>query len=301
MYLMKTMVSVLLSTAFLVPLFAMQRPEIAPVSININEIENQSTKNVKVVGSRGIPQWDIAPGSEKSSYFKQLNISLDSSRPDLTIISHLGQIRLGLMGNNLQLTSPKGTVPLSSALYRNSKIVVRPNGFIELISSNPAPQQIISVDRPVAPISKLAAAPASKAVYKVYKSLADFILDDNPHQLTKEESTIVADYENWYMGNNWVDSFWIGYNDLRNDDGSALSPVQKKSVVTYLKKNSQHADDNGFRFANNNYEVLGGPAGQNPVWKLMHNYLRSLPCLINRLKKIGSGPCPTNKAQSARN
>lgn len=296
MYLMKTMVSVLLSTAFFVPLFAMQGAEI---SIHINEIENQSTKNVKIVGSRGTPLWDIAPGGEKTPYFKQLNISLDSSRPDLTIISHLGQIRLGLMGNNLQLTSPKGTVPLSIALYRNSKIIVRPNGFIELVSANLVPQKIVSV-APPATSSKVPAAPVSKAVSKVYKSLADFILDDNPHQLSREESAIVADYENWYMGNNWVDSFWIGYNDLRNDDGSALSQAQKKSVVAYLKKYSQHADDNGFRFANNNYEVLGGPAGQNPVWKLMHNYLRSLPCLINRLKKIGSGPCPTNKAQLAR-
>ncbi len=141
-------------------------------------------------------------------------------------------------------------------------------------------------------------APPKKAPKK-YKKLSEFILDNHPHQLSEKEEGIVADYENLYLDKQWVDTFWINYDDLRNDDGSKLSKSQRTAIIKYLKKNSEHATDKVFRFANNNYEVLGFAKGKNPVWKLMHNYLRRLVCLIDRLKKIGSGPCPANKQQLA--
>ena len=100
----------------------------------------------------------------------------------------------------------------------------------------------------------------------------------------QKEAPIMTDFENKYLdGKQWVDTFSIPYDDLRNDDGSPLTSAQRATVVAYLKKNSIHADDNHFRFANNNFEVLAG-ARTKSVWKLMHNYLRRLSCLMQRLK-----------------
>ncbi len=295
-----------LSAILSVPLFCMEEPQIPQIGVHINEIENQSNKNVSIVGSRTMRTWDIPPGDKDRPFVRPVDISLNEKRPDLTITSRLGQVRLELVGTNLTLISSSGVVPLSFALYKNSKIVIRPNGFIELVSTKAAtPKRAAPGTRPSLPllspaVSRAPAPVVRKPETQVYTSLADFILDDHPRQLTHaESSSITGDFENLYMSpdSNWVDSFWVDYNDLRNDDGSVLSPAQKNAVIVYLKKHSQHATDNGFRFANNNYEVLGGPAGQNPVWKLMHNYLRRLLCLVNRLKGIGSGPCPSNKNQ----
>ena len=308
-----------------VPLIAMQSPELP---IQITRIENRSPAKVTIVGSGAARTWNVEPGRPNAPVVQLLNIALDDSRSDLDIISGaMGSLHLKLVGDRIQLGSPKGQGPLLD-FSKYFEIIIKPNGFINLtpgeapvgvarpISLPATSMRIVSpASQPIAPMRAVApgpqpigfirapgpqpAAPSTKR----YAKLADFILDDHPRQLTKEESMeLTADYENIYMDReHWVDTFWIPYDDLRNEDGSPLSLGQRKVVVEYLKKNSQHADDNAFRFANNNYEVLGGPAGQNPVWKLMHTYLRRLGCLVLRLHAIRNYPCPANKAQLAGN
>lgn len=302
---MKTFKTLAFFLSLYAPLLCMRKEQAEPL-VALNKIENYSNKAVTIIGSRGERTWDIGPASIDKPASQSLTLWLSPTKRDLTIISQLGQIRLELEGNTLKVITGKGSAPLSAALYKNSKIVVRTNGFIELV-----PQQLptetaiqpLPAIRP--PVSQASGTPAVKpaiGISKEYKSLAQFILDDNPRQPSQIEAGIVQDYENIYLDTqNWVDTFWIEYDDLRNVDGSKLTPAQKNAVIAYFKRYSKHATDTGFRFANNNVEVLGGPAGQNPVWKLMHTYLRRLTCLVDRLKNLGSGPCPSNKAQLAKN
>jgi len=139
---------------------------------------------------------------------------------------------------------------------------------------------------------------------KKYKSLADFILDDNPHQPSGDEESIAAEFENIYVDKNWVSGFTIPYDYLKNDDGSPLSDAQKKEIIAYLKSTDNHKikghhSDTSFRFANNNWEVLINEPGalKNPMWKYVHTFLRSLPCLMDRIQNKGSGPCPSTEEQ----
>ncbi|QKF94137.1 hypothetical protein QKU48_gp0679 [Fadolivirus algeromassiliense] len=134
-----------------------------------------------------------------------------------------------------------------------------------------------------------------------YNTLADFILDDNPHKPTEDElDKLWLDYEQLYLHtNHWVDSFWIKYEWLINEDGSPLSLEQKNIIKAYLKENSSHVQDNDFRLADNNTKpVLGDGKIENPgLWKLMHMFFRRLYCLMDRLKGIGTGPCPSIEEQ----
>ncbi|MDP3889397.1 MAG: hypothetical protein Q8Q25_02555 [bacterium] len=119
--------------------------------------------------------------------------------------------------------------------------------------------------------------PMPRAVISEYHTMAEFLSDPNPHQPSMKEATpIVIDFENNYVHTGLI-GFFISYDDLRNEDGSRLTPAQRTTIVTYLKRVQPiHADDRTFRLADNNQEVLATTTlDPNPVWKYVHRYLKS--------------------------
>lgn len=148
--------------------------------------------------------------------------------------------------------------------------------------------------------AKTQPAPMPAAPYKMYTSLAEFILDPNPHQPSEEETkTIIKDYEqDYFLNKKWVDSLWVKLADLKNDDGSELTPQQKEGAIDFLKKvkSNYRVTQNEPEFGlHDNLEYWYKPGF--PIWKYIHNYLSRLVCLVDRLKGMGSGSCPSNEDQ----
>jgi hypothetical protein len=117
--------------------------------------------------------------------------------------------------------------------------------------------------------------PLSKE-YGTYRTLYEFIIDKNTHQPTVEESLKITPNFERYVDLGLSDSFWIDYNDLKNEDGTPLTLQQKNEIKRYLENAEHHSDEKGFRLANNNYYVLAtNPKSpySNPVWKYVHRYL----------------------------
>lgn len=133
---------------------------------------------------------------------------------------------------------------------------------------------------------------SNEARVKEYTTLAQFVLDDNPHQPTEKESSAITPTVENLVDQGFVDSFWISYDQLKNPEGSSLSQDQKNEIITYLKANEQHVDNERFRLANNNFFVLAqgnkDPRLKNKVWRFVHHYLRSLPRLVEQFKKKDS-------------
>lgn len=143
---------------------------------------------------------------------------------------------------------------------------------------------------------------------KKYNSITDFILDDNPHKIT-EEIPYGNRYEHLYLHDvSWVDTFTIKYDWLKNDDGTQITNEQKQIITEYLIKCGDTVVNNSFSIQDNREPYILGDRHANPMfgqehienpglWKLMHNFFRRLPCLMDRLKGIGNGSCPPIEEQ----
>ncbi len=195
-------------------------------------------------------------------------------------------------------------VPVNN--IRNTKGDITPPGKRENISRGVLsmlreflPPIIKTLTTPIAKQPTPAAAPTSKPAKK-YKNLLEFINDPNPHMPNEwlEAWKGVPEFEDavdW----GWVDRFFIDFSELREDDGTPLSKEQIQKIKSYLEKAGGRFDEYNFRFANNNFEILTQDPKDppNPMWKYVHNFLNRLPCLKERLKGIGLGPCPPIEMQ----
>ncbi len=138
--------------------------------------------------------------------------------------------------------------------------------------------------------SSSATATSSKAHHVTnYTHLAQFVLDNNPHEPSEKESLAITPMYEDLVDRGIIDNFLIRYEDLRHQDGSTLTEKEKKEIIDYLEANDHHADDMTLRLANNNIHVLAqgthNPQLKNKVWSYVHRYMRSLPKLVEELKQ----------------